>query len=316
MEPIALLVAAALFVLGVRALARARRAGRGRRGARRPTRGLPALAEALGLPPEALASHAPHWTARSVPKRSGGRRLLHVPDEATRQLQRRLLKTLRGGPRAHPCATAFERGRSIVHNALPHAGRDIVIKIDVVDFFASTSATRVAALWRALDFEEEAVEVLQRLTTWQGGLPMGAPTSPRLSNLVNRLLDERLAQRAARVGAAYTRYADDITFSLDYARSRAGSRRRVRSLLAGTHQDLRSFGYVMHRRRKMAVLHRHRRQTVTGLVVNERVALPRATRRWLRAVEHHAATGRPVTLTEAQRAGWRGLARMVEQQRG
>jgi len=45
---------------------------------------------------------------------------------------------------------------------------------------------------------------------------------------------------------------------------------------------------------------RHDRQIVTGLVVNDRVALPRATRRWLRAVEHHVRTGAPASLTEQQ----------------
>jgi hypothetical protein len=46
-------------------------------------------------------------------------------------------------------------------------------------------------------------------------------------------------------------------------------------------------------------------------VVNAGVRLPRATRRWLRAVEHHLRTGRPATLTPAQIAGWHALRHMV-----
>ena len=56
------------------------------------------------------------------------------------------------------------------------------------------------------------------------------------------------------------------------------------------------------------------RQTVAGLVVNERVQLPRATRRWLRAVEHRDSQGRETTLTPAQLQGWRALRHMVEEQ--
>ncbi|HEX6183488.1 MAG TPA: hypothetical protein VFZ44_06215, partial [Pyrinomonadaceae bacterium] len=77
---------------------------------------------------------------------------------------------------------------------------------------------------------------------------------------------------------------------------------------------LRDEGYRLHTERKLRLLRPHTRQTVAGLVVNERVALPRATRRWLRAVEHHAATGRETTLTPAQLQGWRALRHMVEEQ--
>ena len=56
------------------------------------------------------------------------------------------------------------------------------------------------------------------------------------------------------------------------------------------------------------------RQLVTGLVVNDKVNLPRKRRRWLRAVEHRLKTGKPATLTPQQLAGWRALAAMVRSQ--
>ena len=61
-------------------------------------------------------------------------------------------------------------------------------------------------------------------------------------------------------------------------------------------------------------MRRHDRQIVTGLVVNDHVALPRSTRRWLRAVEHHVRTGAPASLTEQQLDGWRALEHMVREQ--
>ena len=51
---------------------------------------------------------------------------------------------------------------------------------------------------------------------------------------------------------------------------------------------------------------------VTGLVVNERVALPRGRRRWLRAVEHRIYSGRDASLTRGQLAGWQAFESMVE----
>jgi hypothetical protein len=73
----------------------------------------------------------------------------------------------------------------------------------------------------------------------------------------------------------------------------------------------RTQGYQLNGR-KSVVLRRHQQQRVTGLVVNERVALSRQTRRWLRAVEHRARTGKQPSLSEAQLQGWRALRRMVE----
>ena len=54
---------------------------------------------------------------------------------------------------------------------------------------------------------------------------------------------------------------------------------------------------------------------MTGLVVNEHLALPRATRRWLRAVEHHSYAGRPASLTREQLAGWQAFESMIERSR-
>ena len=142
--------------------------------------------------------------------------------------------------------------------------------MDVIEFFGSTSARRVRRLFRVLGWDAETAELLMRLTTHDGGLPTGAPTSPRLANLVNVLLDARLAGLAEALGARYTRYADDLTFSFEQDDHAA-----LADLLGGTRRIARAHGYRLHVERKLQIRRRHHRQTVTGLVVNERVALPR-----------------------------------------
>jgi len=274
----------------------------------REGRGLPVaeLARRLDLPEPELRSFEPVYRRATIPKRSGGRRELLVPDDATKQLQRRVLHRLLRRLRAHPAAHGFERGRSIVTNALPHAGRAVVLRADIVDFFPSTSAERVDAYFRRVGWDAEAAALLTRLTTHDGGLPQGAPTGPRLSNLVNFHLDAVLAAFARRRDAAYTRYADDI--SISFAQDRP---RRVRGALQKVRTVLKAKGYRMHGRKKLSIRRRHQRQVVTGLVVNDHVALPRRTRRLLRAMRHRLATTGGATLTEAQLQGWRALERMV-----
>src|SRR5262249_53263261 len=140
-------------------------------------------------------------------------------------------------------------------------------------------------------------------------LPQGAPTSPRLSNLVNWLLDSRIDRFVRRRKGSYTRYADDITISFpkDYPRRVRGAIQRVRRLVQ-------ALAYRIHVRGKLRIVRSHEQQRVTGLVVNKKPQLPRAVRRRLRAVEHHLRLGLSATLTPAQLEGWRALCRMIEAQ--
>ncbi len=272
-------------------------------GAESPTRfGIDELAMRTGLTVPELRAARPTYRRVPVPKRSGGTRELLVPDDATKALQRRLLRRILARVPVHPAAHGFERGRSIVSNAAPHTGRAVVVRMDVIEFFGATSARRVRRLFRVLGWDAETAELLMGLTTHDGGLPTGAPTSPRLANLVNVLLDARLTGLAEGLGARYTRYADDLTFSFERDDHAA-----LADLLGATRRIARAHGYRLHVERKLQIRRRHHRQTVTGLVVNERVVLPRQRRRWLRAVEHRIYSGREASLTREQLTGWQAF---------
>lgn len=269
------------------------------------------LARRLDVPPADLLAVKPSYQTFEQPKRSGGVRRIAAPEASLKALQRRLLSRVLDRLEVHPAATGFEHGRSIVTNALPHAGKAVVLKMDLVDFFESTTDKRVARYFRAVGWNSEARRILLGLCTWKGGLPQGAPTSPRLSNLVNRQLDLRLAGLAKKFGAAYTRYADDLTFSFDRDEPAA-----THSLIGLTKIIVGEYGYRLHQKRKLQIRRRHEQQRVTGLVVNQSVNLPRKTRRLLRSAAHRMATGRNPTFTPEQLAGWRALRSMIATQSG
>ena len=271
--------------------------------------GLMELSRRLGAPISQLQAIDVEYAEFTIPKRSGGRRTILAPSRPLKELQRRILRRLLGRLRSHPAATGFERGRSIVTNARRHVGSAVLLRMDVREFFASTDASRVRAYFEAIGWGSEAVYLLSRWCTADGGLPQGAPTSPRLSNLVNYRLDARLSGLARAIGAAYTRYADDITCSCPPV-----DREAIHDAIRMTKKILGECGYRLHTKKKLTIRRRHQRQQVTGLVVNGRVALPRETRRRLRAVAHRLATGREATLTPRQLAGWTALMRMVEGQ--
>jgi RNA-directed DNA polymerase len=238
------------------------------------------LSRRLDVATESLTKAAPAYREFEIRKRCGGSRRIAAPSQDLKILQRRMLRRLFSRLRVHPAATGFQRGESFVTNARRHQAKAIVISFDIKDFFPSITADRVRRYFRAIGWNRQATQLLVRLVTWQGRLPQGAPTSPRLSNLVNYRMDTRLTKLAERFKATYTRYADDITISLE------DEDQDLHSLIGRTIAVLRSEGYQPHLRRKFDVRRRHQRQEVTGLVVNSQANLSRTTRRWLRAVEY------------------------------
>ncbi len=302
----------------------------------RPSRpGLPLseLARRLKMNEEDLRQVEPIYHELVIPKRGGGQRRIYAPAPELKALHRRILRRVLARLKCHPAAKGFERGQSIVTNALPHVRQAVVLRMDLKNYFESTKAKRVRDFFLRIGWGQEAAEILLKLCTHRGGLPPGAPTSPRLSNLVNYRMDRRLTSLAGggksdqacfrnpRTGgrvakpcpaegiATYTRYADDLTFS--FPGEHPGS---IHRLLFFVKQIVKDEGYELHVKKKLHIRRRHDRQQVTGLVVNERLNLPRSVRRRLRAIEHHLRTGRTATLTPAQLTGWKALQTMIAKQ--
>lgn len=273
--------------------------------------GLDELARRLGVTVDELRAVPLTYREFTVPKKSGGERKLAAPGERLAVVQRLILRRLLGRLEPHEAAEGFRRGHSAATHAKRHMGRAVVVTLDVKDFFARTSSDRVLELFGRVGWNREAAELLVRLTTHRGGLPQGAPTSPALSNLVNRRLDARLAGAAEFADAVYSRYADDLAFSFD-----EDEPFRIRELVRVVKFVLAKEGYKLHHRKKLHVRRRHNRQLVTGLVVNEHLAVPRWRRRWLRAVVHRMTHGGGATLRPDQVAGWAAYLSMIEKAGG
>jgi RNA-directed DNA polymerase len=266
------------------------------------------LAEALGLSIGRLrwlAFHAEaatrvHYVTFEVAKKSGGTRKLSAPHRSLASAQRWILDRIVGMLPSEPEAHGFLPGRSILTNASPHAGRAVVVNLDLKDFFPSVGFRRVRSVFRRAGYSPAVATILALLCTesprravvYDGttyhvataprGLPQGASTSPGLSNLVARRFDRRLAGLAKKLGATYTRYADDITFSGDDALNP-----KVGYLMARVRHIAEAEGFAVNEA-KSRVLRRNAAQVVTGLVVNDRPGVPRDEVRRLRAILHRA----------------------------
>lgn len=226
----------------------------------------------------------------TIPKSDGGQRAITAPRAALKRAQRAVLAKVLEVLPLHPCAHGFVKGRSVVTNARPHVGRALLVKLDLHDFFPTVDFRRVQGLFEYYGYNEEVSKLLAGLCThrpvladgfvvWPGVLPQGAPTSPALANLVCRRLDARLEGVAKRFGAAYTRYADDLTFSFESAPKSLGR------FLWWVDQVTQQEGFALNAR-KRRILRPNQQQRVTGVVVNDRPTVPRSDRRRLRAILH------------------------------
>jgi RNA-directed DNA polymerase len=242
----------------------------------------------------------------SIPKRAGGERTICAPRAPLKRVQRVILAVWLSRLPAHPACHGFVAGRSTVSNAAPHVGARTLLKTDIEAFFPTIHYHRVEGLFRLYGANPRVAALLAGLTTcrpvlddgvvsWPGLLPQGAPTSPAIANLVCGRLDARMAGLARSAGAAYTRYADDLTFSFP-----PGEPRDVGRFFWWANAILQQEGFNENVQ-KRRVLRSTQRQQVTGVVVNEAVHLPREDRRRFRATlsncERHGlasqARGRP-----------------------
>jgi len=241
------------------------------------------LAEMLGLPLRMLrnySANADHfYKTFHIRKRSGnGYRIISAPSRELKGIQRWVMAFILRQVELPEVCMAFRKGRSILDNASPHVSKEFVFSADIKDFFPSITINRVVGLFKSLQYPPNVAYTLAKLTTYQGRLPQGAPSSPDIGNIICRGLDARLSGLCEKRDWTYTRYCDDITIS-----GNGG----INAQIALVGQIVEGEGFQLNPR-KTGVVRRSGRQTVTGLVVNECVGIPRHKRKIWRAIFHQA----------------------------
>ena len=288
---------------------------------------------------------SPHYKLWTIPKRDGTRRTISAPKLKLKLAQRWLLRNVVEKLPVHGAAHGFLRARSIATNAAIHAGADVVVKIDVKDFFPTISFRRVKGLFRSGGLPENvatlcallATEAPRDIVQFRGktlyvangprACPQGAPTSPGITNAICLRLDRRLSGLARTLNFGYSRYADDLAFSWRHPVDEEHGARApapVGTLLRGVATILEAEGFRVHRK-KTAVRRAGSSQRITGLVVNKAVSsdvpparVPRDIVRRLRAAIHNREKGKPGKEGESlhQLRGMAAFIFMVDPKKG
>ncbi|WP_081368087.1 reverse transcriptase family protein [Janthinobacterium lividum] len=212
-----------------------------------------------------------------IPKKSGDYREISEPLPSLKIIQRWITENILYRISASRFAKAFVPTRSIKDNARFHKNQKLVLTVDIKDFFLSLSSKLVYKFFLGCGYSKRVSYFLTRLTTLNGSLPQGAPSSPYLSNLLFSESDEEISTFSRSEAIRYTRYADDLTFSGDFSPCKIIT--RVRRVLGKL--DLRI------NEKKTRVMKPHQRQIVTGIVVNNKLQAVREIRRNLRQNIHY-----------------------------
>lgn len=187
------------------------------------------LARLLGFKPNALTSiiyQTPlneRYTTFTIPKKSGGSRIIKAPNPKLKKLQKHLahllyacLAEIEEKRQVSPVSYGFRKASTITDNAKNHKRRRYVLNLDLEDFFPSFNFGRVRGFFlkdRSFELEEQVATTIAQIACDGAALPQGSPCSPVISELVGQVLDLRLLRFAKKHRMSYSRYADDITFS-------------------------------------------------------------------------------------------------------
>jgi hypothetical protein len=193
------------------------------------------------------------------------KRTIDNPVDATKFIQSRIYQKLLQPLPWPEHIFGGVKGKSLLHNIGQHLGKPVIVTVDIKSFFPSITTHQVYAVWAdLLDCSPEIAGILTRLTTYDFHLPQGAPTSSALANLVLYSLDQPIREHCARAGIHYSTWIDDLAFSGTSARTAINV--AVSALRRG--------GFAVPHR-KMKIMPAHRRQMLTGLLLNRQPGLVR-----------------------------------------
>ena len=262
------------------------------------------FADCQGRQARVKQSKLHHYRYQWIKRKHGYPRLLEIPKSALKEIQRQILRDILDYMPPHDAVHGFRKNRSCKTHAMNHVGQDIVVRMDLENFFTSISRARVTALFCALGYPREIAQNLSALCVntpspyllgshydnlpWQRQkpllqphLPQGAPTSPILANLCTWQLDKRLQGLADKMGVTYSRYADDMVFSgnKSFGKSFAYFRKVVEYIAKDE-------GFRINHR-KTCIMTQAQRQSVVGVTVNDHPNISRTEYDALKATLHN-----------------------------
>lgn len=212
------------------------------------------------------------YHAFEINKKNGDKRVIIAPSKNLKYRQQWILKNILEKMLIDDSAHGFKKNKSIVTNAQQHINKKYIINIDIKDFFPSIRQEKVYEVFKSVGYTKEVSQKLANICCFDGVLPQGASTSPYLSNIVLKELDIAIKKITLDKEITYTRYADDLTFSANMD---------ITYLTDMIYLEIEKQGFIPNKA-KTHIMQINRPKIVTGLIVDEKVKVPKKYKRKLR----------------------------------
>lgn len=211
-----------------------------------------------------------------IEKKNGSKRQIAEPLPSLKEIQHWILYEILYKIKIHKYSKAYIKGKSIKDNVKFHKCKKIVLTLDIHDFFKSLTIDKVGQCFKEMGYSSILADLLAKICCLNGSLPQGAPTSPYISNIIMYNFDLTMQNFCNTNKIMYTRYADDITLSGDI---------EANGIIELVKKELHYLNLELNEN-KTKIMHQNERQIVTGVVVNDKIQVPRTERNEIRMIVH------------------------------
>ena len=237
-----------------------------------------------------------------IPKKSGGMRKIAAPKPGLKAIQRKILTEILEKVPSSDYAHGFLKEHSVVTGAKNHSlSPGYLINMDLENFFPTITFERVRGVFQMFGYSGYIASLFAMLCTYceripievkgetcyvktsERILPQGSPASPMITNIICSKMDLRIGGLAKKFGYQYSRYADDMSFSLE-----KGKEPYLGKFLGYIEKIVEEEGFHINPK-KTRVLRPNTCQSITGVVVNgEELGVNKKWVKKFRALLHHA----------------------------
>lgn len=224
-----------------------------------------------------------YFIAKRIPKEDGTTRVLYDTRPPLKPVLQKINDHFLRRVQYPDYLTGGLPGKDYKKSVDRHAGAATVIKEDITKFYPSVTDAVVYDIWhRFFGFAAEVANLLTRLTTRDGHLEQGAPTSGFLANLALWDVEPQIVERLAEGGwSNYSRHVDDICVSSPEPRNGEQTAWAVNQVYGMLRRN-----ELKANRKKHKVMQSCERITLLKLVANSKASLPKKERSRVRAVAH------------------------------
>lgn len=200
-------------------------------------------------------------------------------------------------------------GNTLKQHSQVHGGRNTTVQVDLRDFYPSIKHELVYSMWiQKFGYSHEVARILTKLTTLNGCLQQGFPTSSHVAAIVAEDYTGSINEYCRANRLVFTQYVDDLNIS--------GKNIDQRVLFKTIIPMGRKYGLAI-KKSKTKVNGAGKGKEVTGVAVfgNKTRAARRIRQKAIRALKDYSASPED-TLAKRRVAGYRGFLRHINKQDG